>query len=637
MNKILSSDDFFKLKFVGDPQIDPSGTRVLFTVSHANDKKDGYDKSIYMYDGRKYFQFTSGSSDSNPRWSPNGEEIAFASSLKDEKGMNLMIISRDGGEARRIAHFDDHISELKWSDDNSLILSISIKQKRKDPHSDVHEISKIPFWFNGEGFIYDNLTQLFLVQKNGKKQKLTDERGQISSYSVSPDGKNIAFVESLDLEHSPLVSDLFVLKMGWGSPKKLTDSKKSIGNLTWDQDSKRIALTLSDIEHGSFTNERIWITDLDGKFEKICDIDLPKANSVNSDSRGSSSNQLFWNKNGIYFMMTDGPSAKVFRVLNGKTEEMIGGERSVDGFSVSKNGNIAFISMDFSHLDDLFIFKNGKEKRLSRFSDTIIRNFKLSIPEHFDVIASDGQKIDAWIMKPVDFQHGKKYPTILEIHGGPRTAYGNAFFFEFQLLASNGFSVIFSNPRGSDGYGEKFSYIYGAYGKRDYKDLMEVVDESVKKFEFVDENRLGVTGGSYGGYMTNWIVTQTDRFKAAVSQRSISNWTSFFGTTDIGYFFGPDQLGGDPWSNSKGYTEMSPLTHVKNVKTPIMFIHSMEDYRCYMVEAFQFFTALRYFGKEAKLALFPSESHELSRSGKPYHRVKRLNLILDWFKSHLVQ
>ncbi|MGB9693580.1 MAG: prolyl oligopeptidase family serine peptidase, partial [Fervidobacterium sp.] len=150
-----------------------------------------------------------------------------------------------------------------------------------------------------------------------------------------------------------------------------------------------------------------------------------------------------------------------------------------------------------------------------------------------------------------------------------------------------------------------------------------------------DEKRLGVTGGSYGGFMTNWIVTQTNRFKAAVSQRSISNWISFFGTTDIGYFFGPDQLGGDPWSNTKGYMEMSPLTHVKNVQTPILMIHSMEDYRCYMVEAFQFFTALRYFGKEAKLALFPSENHELSRSGKPYHRIKRLNLIVEWFKKYL--
>ncbi|MCL4407289.1 MAG: S9 family peptidase [Thermotogae bacterium] len=630
----FSSKTFLRFKFAGDPQIDPSGNRIAFTLSHSNEKKDGYDKSIYMYDGN-LFQFTKGPSDSSPRWSPDGKEIAFISASKDEKGSNLMLIRSDGGESVKIAHFDDQITDLAWLNSNELILSVALKAKRKskEGQDDVHEIEKIPFWSNGEGFTYDVKIQLYLVGKNGTKKCLTKESGDIFTFAPSPDGKNVAFVEALDLERDPLVSDLFVLKIGFGEPKKITNSDVSIGNICWSPNSKEMAVAISDLKHGSFTNERLWITNLNGNFTKICDVDLAKGNSINSDSRGGSPNKIFWRDSGIYFMMTDGPLSKIYKFFDGKVSEIIGEERSVSGFNVAPNGNIVFLSMNFTSLDEIYLYKNGKEKKISRLND--LRNFSISVPEHFDVISSDGKKIDAWIMKPTDFQKGKKYPTILEVHGGPRTAYGNAFFLEFQMLTSNGFAVLFSNPRGSDGYGEEFSYIHGAYGKRDYKDIMEVVDEAIKRFDFVDEKRLGITGGSYGGYMTNWVVTQTDRFKAAVSQRSISNWVSFFGTTDIGYFFGPDQLGGDPWSNPDGYAEMSPLTYVKNVKTPIMFIHSMEDYRCYMVEAFQFFTALRYLNKEAKLALFPSENHELSRSGKPYHRIKRLDLILDWFKKHL--
>jgi dipeptidyl aminopeptidase/acylaminoacyl peptidase len=630
----FSSKTFLRLKFAGDPQIDPSGNRIAFTLSRSNEKKDGYDKFIYMYDGN-LFQFTKGPSDSSPRWSPDGKEIAFISASKDEKGSNLMSIRSDGGEAVKITHFDDQITDLAWLNSNELILSVALKAKRKneDPKDDVHEIEKIPFWSNGEGFTYDVKVQLYLVGKNGTKKCLTKEKGDIFTFVPSPDGKNVAFVEALDLERNPLVSDLFVLKIGFGEPKKITNSNVAVGNICWSPNSKEMAVAISDLKHGSFTNERLWITNLNGNFTKICDVDLAKGNSINSDSRGSSPNKIFWRDSGIYFMMTDGPLSKIYKFFDGKVSEIINGDRSVSGFNVASNGNIAFLSMNFTSLDELYLYKSGKEKKISRLND--LRNFSISVPEHFDVISSDGKKIDAWIMKPIDFQRGKKYPTILEVHGGPRTAYGNAFFLEFQMLTSNGFAVLFSNPRGSDGYGEEFSYIHGTYGKRDYKDIMEVVDEAIKRFDFVDEKRLGITGGSYGGYMTNWVVTQTDRFKSAVSQRSISNWVSFFGTTDIGYFFGPDQLGGDPWSNPEGYAEMSPLTHVKNVKTPIMFIHSMEDYRCYMVEAFQFFTALRYLGKETELALFPSENHELSRSGKPYHRVKRLDLILDWFKKHL--
>nr|WP_282550590.1 S9 family peptidase [Halonatronomonas betaini] len=260
----------------------------------------------------------------------------------------------------------------------------------------------------------------------------------------------------------------------------------------------------------------------------------------------------------------------------------------------------------------------------------------ISEPEHFTVKASDGVELDAWIIKPVGYQEGEKYPAVLEIHGGPKTVYGSIFFNEFQILANAGYAVIFSNPRGSDGRGNEFADIRGGYGQRDYQDLMEVANTALERYDLIDADRLGVAGGSYGGYMTNWIVGQTDRFKAAVSQRSISNWVSMFATTDIGYYFVKDQAdGATPWNNLDELWDSSPLKYADRVSTPTLLIHSEEDYRCWLTEALQFFTALKYHGVESRLTIFKGENHELSRSGKPEHRIRRYQEMLDWFNQYL--
>jgi len=243
-------------------------------------------------------------------------------------------------------------------------------------------------------------------------------------------------------------------------------------------------------------------------------------------------------------------------------------------------------------------------------------------------------EVEGWIMKPQRGGSGP-LPTVVEIHGGPRTAYGHCFMLEFQLLTAAGHTVVFTNPRGSTGYGEDFAAkIPTNYGDRDYKDIMEAVDHVVKA-GIADERRLGVTGGSYGGYMTNWVVGHTDRFKAAVTQRSISNWYSFFGTSDIGYCFAEEEVGGVPWDNLQHYKEESPITYVENIKTPLLVIHSDEDYRCPIEQGEQLFVALKKLRKETMMVRFPGENHELSRSGKPRHRIERLNHIVNWFKKYL--
>ncbi len=243
--------------------------------------------------------------------------------------------------------------------------------------------------------------------------------------------------------------------------------------------------------------------------------------------------------------------------------------------------------------------------------------------------------IHGWIMKPIGFEHSKKYPLVLEIHGGPHAMYANAYFHEFQLLAAQGYVVVYGNPRGSQGYGSGFSSCTkGVWGSSDMPDLMAMVDHAIG-LGFVDAERLGVTGGSYGGFMTCWVVGHTDRFKAAVTQRPVTNLYSFYGTSDIGSTFGDYETGGTPWADTEQFLKMSPITYVDKVVTPLLFIHSEQDYRCPIEQSEQMFVALKMLGQETELVRFPNESHGLSRMGKPAHRIERLQAINGWFESHL--
>jgi len=320
--------------------------------------------------------------------------------------------------------------------------------------------------------------------------------------------------------------------------------------------------------------------------------------------------------------------------LEGNLEKLTEEKGSVDGFDVY-DGKVIFVGFRSLKLQELYKLENKKEIQITHFNGWVNKERKLSTPERLTFQTKEGITIEGWVMKPVDFEEGKKYPAILNIHGGPKTVYGEIFFHEMQYWANEGYAVFFCNPRGSDGRGNDFADIRGKYGTIDYEDIMKFTDVVLEKYPFIDKERVGVTGGSYGGFMTNWIIGHTNRFKAAVSQRSISNWISKFCTTDIGYFFVEDQQAATPWSDVEKLWFHSPLKYADRVQTPTLFIHSEEDYRCWMAEGIQMFTALKYHGVESKLCLFKGENHELSRSGKPKHRIRRLKEITNWFNRFL--
>ena len=356
---------------------------------------------------------------------------------------------------------------------------------------------------------------------------------------------------------------------------------------------------------------------------------------MGSDCRygGGKSTQL--DQDYLYFITTEGDSSYLNRVDRvGRIEKVTTKPGSVDSYSVH-NGEVLFIALRDLFLQELYSLKDGDEHPLTTFNRWVNEERRLSSPEALGFETVPGVTIEGWVLKPVNYAEGQKYPAILDIHGGPKTVYGTVFFHEMQYWANEGYFVFFCNPRGSDGKGNEFADIRGKYGTIDYDDLMRFTDLVFEKYPAIDPERVGVTGGSYGGFMTNWIIGQTKRFRAAASQRSIANWISMGFTTDIGYYFASDQNGATPWSDHEKLWEHSPLKYADQVKTPTLFIHSEEDYRCWLSEGLQMFTALKYHGVESRLCMFRGENHELSRSGKPKHRIRRLEEITDWFNRFL--
>ncbi len=637
MRRPIRPADFTLYKSLSEPSFSPDGGRVAFSVRQAVLEDDGYDSDVYVAElkGRKASKFTSGKKDSDPVWSPDGASILFTSKrgfAKDEKGSALYSISSLGGEARLLVKSKEGVESPQWSPDAATVLYLSnVVKEEKD---DVRVIRRFGYWFNGLGFTYNKRKHLFRVDaKGGKPTRLAGGEFDVAAFAVSHDGKRVAYLASTN-DLKPYIADLFVMNLKTGTRAKITQSKMELTALAWSPDDRKIALLGDDFASGFASHEVIWVANpANRRLEKVDQTDRNKANSLNSDVRAKAHgpHSILWEKEGIYHLRADGGSVVLCRLRPGRgTEVVVGGRRSVEGYDV-KGGKVAYVAMTDSKLEELFV-KPGRDEPITSFNEGVYSQLDVMEPQPFTFKASDGETIDGWALLP----RGRgRVPGILYVHGGPKTAFGYAYLHEFQAFAGAGYGVVYVNPRGSDGYSEGFADIRGRYGTRDYDDLMEGLDYALKRFPRIDGRRLGVAGGSYGGYMTNWMVGHTDRFRAAVTDRSIANWISMWGTSDIGPHFTSDQMGGDPWEAEEKLMAQSPLRFAPNVKTPLLLVHSMEDYRCPMPEGIQFFTALKLLGKEAEMVLFPGENHDLSRGGKPKHRVARLGHYIRWFDSHL--
>ena len=641
--RVLKVEDYNRIISVVDPQLSPSSDKIAFVTTKVDSSKDNYIMNIWVIesDSGEVVLFTKGDKDCWPRWSPNGRQLLFISKriLGEEEGRELWVLNVGGGEPRLICKRSEGIELAQWSPDGKKILFIS-RVIDEEFEKDVHVVRRIPVWFNGIGYSHYFRKHLFIVDVySGNVRQLTSGDFDVLYASFSNKGDKICFSAKLD-DMKPRRHHLFIIPTEGGEPRKISKEGMFIGPLNWSPDDKYIVFRGSDLHRGYATHENIWLINVDdGKIENLTGkLDRGSSKRVYYDVRGpySVDQPPIWEDSYIYFPLSSNGRINVYRlnVEDRDVEPIISGNFLVDNFTIRKEVMV-YTRVTEIEPAEVWIYRDGKHIKLTNFNEEFLGQVKLSKPERFEYTASDNVVIEGWIMKPAEFKEDEKYPVILNIHGGPKSAFGYAFMFENQILAANGYVVVYVNPRGSDGYSEEFADIREHYGERDYMDLMEAIDYVTSKYKFIDQDRLGVTGLSYGGFMTNWIITQTDRFKAAVSLNGICSWIAEFGTADIGFHFVPDQIGGDYWINREAYIEKSPLAHANKVKTPLMIIHSIEDYRCWLDQALLFYTALKYLGKEAELVLFMKGSHVFSRSGVPSHRIKRLKHMIRWFNKYL--
>ncbi len=662
----ITPEDIYDMQFVGDPQISPDGDMVAFVVTDVEREKNGYSSTIWVAeidDPDSVRQFTHPVMDDNPvrdrcpRWSPDGSELAFISN----RGGSTRIwrIGRNGGEAKPIGDFSGPVGNLTWSSDNSRLAFTASEIEEDEPNccadddcdetesADVYVTERLRYKYNGRGLMEDEQRRhIWVVDVDSDETiQLTNSDFDDGSPSWSSDGEKILFTSSRRPEEEMYyVSDLYEVPADGGDSKRLTDGEGSVSHPRMSPDGACIAFFGNSRGSEIAVNTELCLY-ADGERTSLTEeLDRSVGNSVGTDVRFDAGGaQPIWCHDGesIVFSLTDGGVSRLYETdLEGNCRKLTENPAVVTSYSVNQQGTpvIAYVGADWDSPGDLWVMRSGEEPvKFTNFNDWLLaEEVNLSRPERVTFTGAEGWEIEGWIMKPVDYCEGEEYPLVLEIHGGPAGTSGEVFFQEYQLLAASGWGVMFTNPRGSRGYGERhLKGVIGDWGGNDYRDLMGAADYA-SNLRWVDEDRLGVTGGSYGGYMTNWIVSQTDRFSAAVTFRSISNLYTKYGCSDIGFYSNRRGMGGaDLWESEDFIMSRSAIRHAPNVSTPILIVHAEEDYRCPMEQAEQWYVALKRLGVECRFVRYADENHELSRSGKPHNRVDRLRRMLDWFDDHI--
>ena len=682
----ITDKDIFDFVWVANPQLSPDGSRVAFTRVNADEKRTGYDTSIWMagtLGAEAPVRMTNGKHDAQPRWSHDGKHIAFVrGGDKDETGKpkpgQIAILSLAGGEARIITDLPKGAANPTWSPDGKRIAFLSSttpedieKAARKktapqagqaapeaEHESDVHIISRAVYRSNDEGFIDPKRHQHIWVlnvptssEESPKPTQLTSGDYDEGELRWTNDGSRIYFVTTrIDEPYYETPSrDIYAISSTGGAPEKLTTISMGVGDFTLSPDGHRAAFHGS-VTHPvrSYSQSDLWVMDLVPNAQPhnlTADYDYDVGDSVFGDNaapRGGNGRMLHWSPDGRYLYDTVAKQGRtpIIRVdaQSGAVTEITHGDQAVLGFSVTPDARaiVALISTP-TMIGDLFnVGPDGAQTRITDFNEKLWSQLNLTPAEEINYKSFDGRNIQGWIQKPPDFDPRKKYPLILNIHGGPHAAYGWVFDHEFQWMAAKGYVVLYINPRGSTSYGQEFgNIIQYHYPGDDYRDLMIGVDELLKG-GYVDEKKLGVTGGSGGGVLTDWTVTHTDRFAAAVSQRDISNWASWWYTADF-TLFQPSWFKAPPFEDPQDYNNRSAITYVKNIHTPIMFVLGESDSRTPPDSGGeQLFRALKYMKRPTAMVVFPRETHELSRSGEPWHRVERLDHIVGWFDKWLM-
>jgi dipeptidyl aminopeptidase/acylaminoacyl peptidase len=661
--RTITAEDLYEFNSVADVRISPDGKNVIYTVQRVDRKTEKKYTNLWVAPTKEGEprQFTTGDQhDGSGRFSPDGQVIAFLSDRRDkEKPAQIYLIPFTGGEASRLTQIDGEIGEISWSPDGKQILctirkrDAEVLEREKDEHKKKlgvvsRQYERLFYKLDGYGYLPHERTHVWTVDaRTGKGKQLTEGAIYDEHHPTwSPDGKWIAFASnrSDNPDLTPERIDLFVIPRGGGKFRKIETPVGDKYLSSFSPDGKWLAYLGVEGEGLSYKNVSLWVVPADGSklprnlTEKF---DVHVDSSTINDVGSPETMPPTWSKDGkrLYFNTVLHGSAKLasISVKGDDLRDEVAEGGVVGSFAFNKNQDrLAYFYGRMNDPVQIVVrdLASGKESQLTKLN-RLLDGIDLGKVEEVWFKGPAGNDLQGWILKPPGFDPSKKYPSIMEIHGGPLTQYGKFFMHEFYYLAAHGYVVYFSNPRGGRGYGEEHAKgIYGDWGNVDYADLMAWADYMEKR-PYIDPTRMGVTGGSYGGYMTVWIIGHTQRFKAAVTQRCVSNFVSMWGSSDFNWMFQMELSNKPPFEDLQNFWVHSPIAYIGNARTPTLVLHNEFDLRCPIEQGEQVFVALKKLGVDSEMVRFPDEFHGLSRTGRTDRRIARLNHILRWFERYL--
>ena len=658
----LKLKDFLNYRFLSAVRYAPDGKRAVFVVSNSNEEENCYESRLWMYDGQLR-QLTGIGKEGQFFWEDETHILfpavrSAAEEKRQKAGEQFTSFYRldvTGGEAVPAFTFPFAAQDLRSLGNGKWLVMGKIDagcseyygmtaeerteaDEARKKEKDYEVFDEIPFWGNGRGVTNKLRRALFVYDTaDGSCKRVTDSLFQTDSFEVIGDTVYF-FGDAFEAHAIRNHSLLYALDVPTGEVRTIREYTGFYAHELINVNGRLLMLGTEGRRHGLNENEWVYQVDTEtGELTVIREEEYSMYSSVGSDCRYGGGQEMRANGDILYHLTTREGNSHLYALsMDGNSVPVVVKDGSIDEFDIPEQGGKALmVAMYDTRLQELYEadLKTGEVTQVSHFNDAVLEGKYVAVPQPISV-QSEGWTIGGWVLLPKDFDPEKSYPAVLDIHGGPKTVYGPVFYHEMQVWANMGYFVFYCNPMGSDGRDNKFMDIRGHYGETDYKNLMDFTDAVLAAYPQIDRTKVCETGGSYGGFMTNWIIGHTDRFVCAASQRSIANWLSFYGVSDIGVEFAKDQCDADPISTPDKMWEHSPMRYAGNVKTPTLFIHSDEDYRCPLAEGLQMYTSLAAQGVPTRLCLFHGENHELSRSGKPQHRVRRLTEITNWFEKY---